>query len=317
MARPKLDTPYSSARLREKLSGAFTARSMLVEAPAGYGKTTAIQDGLRAMLPEGAVFIRHVCAEESPRAAWRRLCQTLQKIDVETGAALLRLGVPDEDTAGEAAAFLREIECPVPVWMALDDFHRIAPLAPVTVWKAFLEHDSPLLHLTFMARPLAESVMPYEKAGFLRITEDDLRLTEQESGEFFAAAGAKLTVEQTRELHRRAEGWIIALSLHLRHYRKSGEFAPAFASGLPGLLRDAVWDDLDEAGRDFLLRLSPFEAWTERQAACLYDLPELPDEAIARLRNNAFIRFDPASGLYFPHSALLEFTREARKTLPE
>jgi LuxR family maltose regulon positive regulatory protein len=38
---------------------------------------------------------------------------------------------------------------------------------------------------------------------------------------------------------------------------------------------------------------------------------------VARLRGNAFIRFDPASGLYAPHSALLDFTREIRDTQPE
>lgn len=52
MARPIQDTLYFSSRLREMLRGALAARSVLVEAPAGYGKTTAIQDGLRAMLPE-------------------------------------------------------------------------------------------------------------------------------------------------------------------------------------------------------------------------------------------------------------------------
>ncbi|MDR0826888.1 MAG: hypothetical protein LBN33_03295, partial [Desulfovibrio sp.] len=312
-----IDALYFSARLREKLREALDARSALVEAHSGYGKTTAIQDGLRAMLPEDAVFIRHVCAEEAPRSAWRRLCRTLQRIDAKAGAALLRLDVPDEDTFGEAATLLREMDCSAPTWLALDDFHLIAKLAPRSVWKALLEHDSPLLHLTLAARPLAASVMPYEKAGFLRLTEDDLRLTERESGEYFAAAGAKLTAEQIRELHRRSGGWIIALSLHLRHYRKSGDFAPASGSDLSGLLRDAVWDGLDEAGRDFLLRLSPFEAWTKRQAAELSDLPELPAETVALLRSNAFIRFDPYSGLYAPHSALLDFTRKTREILPE
>ncbi|GHU20004.1 hypothetical protein FACS189475_08200 [Betaproteobacteria bacterium] len=71
------DAPYFSGRLRERLREAITARSVLVEANPGYGKTTAIQDGLRAMLPEEAIFIRHVCAEESPRSAWRCLGRTL------------------------------------------------------------------------------------------------------------------------------------------------------------------------------------------------------------------------------------------------
>ncbi|MDR1397139.1 MAG: LuxR C-terminal-related transcriptional regulator [Desulfarculales bacterium] len=306
---------YFSARLRERLREALSARSVLVEAPAGYGKTTAIQDGLRPLLPKGAVFIRHVCAEESPRSAWRRLCRTLQKIDAKAGAALLGLDVPDEDSFGEAAEILREMECPSPVWLALDDFHRIAQLVPVYVWKAFLEHDAPRLHLTLMARPLAESVMLYEKASFLRISLEDLRLTEGESREYLAAAEAMLTERQIQELYRRCEGWILALFLHLRHYRKTGSFAEASTSDMSCFLRESVWDGLEQAGRDFLLRLSPFETWTEEQAACLSQLPELPASAIAFLRHNAFIRFDADSGCYATHSTLLEFVREMRKTL--
>jgi LuxR family maltose regulon positive regulatory protein len=245
------------------------------------------------------------------------LCRALRTIDDKAGVSLLRLDCPDEDNCGEVAAILREMKCSSPTWLAVDDFHRIAPLAPASVWKAFLEHDSPMLRLVILTRPLDQSVMPYEKAGFLRLAEDDLRLTERECGEFFAAAGFKLTAEQTRELRRRSEGWIIALSLHLRHFRETREFAPASASGVSALLREVVWDGLGEEDRDLLLRLSPFETWTERQAAVLSKTSKLAAEVVERLRGNAFIRFDPDSGLYAPHSALLNFTRAELKILPE
>jgi LuxR family maltose regulon positive regulatory protein len=307
--------PFFPARLRKKLDAALLARSVIVEAPAGYGKTTAAQNYLQEHLREGALWIQHVGADESPASGWRRLSQAIGRIDAATGEALLRFGPPDEDTVGDVSVLLRSIATQRQTWLVLNDFHLIAPLAPVGVWKALLDNDCPALHVLLVTRPLPESVMPYEKAGFLRIGIEDLRLTETEAGEYFARAGAPLTEEQRRELHRRAEGWMIALSLHLRRWRDTGDFAPV--STIDGLLRDVVWDRLDEAERDSLLRLSPFDAFSERQASFLLGAPSLPVGLMDTLGRTGLLRFDPATGLDHPHGTLLDFVRNIFGRLPE
>ena len=309
------DTPYFSARLRQRLAGVSSVRSLLIEAPSGYGKTTIVQNYLRDRLPGDVLWVRHVCAEELPQAAWRRLCGAVSRIDAAAGETLLRLGPPDEDTQGEIAALLRDLDSAGPAWLVLDDFHHLAPLAVTAVWKALLDHASPRLGVALVTWPLAGSVMPYEKAGFLRLGVDDLRLTEQESGDYFAASGVRLPEDRVAVLHRRAEGWMIALSLHLRRWKDSGDFAPA--SGIAGLLRDVVWDGLDEAGRNALLRLSPFDSFTARQASFLLGTHGLPARARSALMQNALLRFDSASGRYYPHGTLLEFVREVFAVCPE
>jgi LuxR family maltose regulon positive regulatory protein len=318
MARSRhTDSPYFPARLQAKVREAMTMRSLLIEAPSGYGKTTLTQNLLRKRLPGGTAWVRHLGAEETPRAAWRRFCQCLQNIDGRAGKALLALGPPDGDSAGEAADLLREMPCSRPSWLVLDDFQHIAALAPASVWKAFLEHDSPLLRLAIVTRPLAASLMAYEKAGYFRLGVDDLRLTEPESRECAARAGVALSWEEAEKLYRLTEGWMIALSLHLRHWRQNGNFAPA--SGLDGLIRDVIWNGLDDSGRDLLLRLSPFDRFSSAQANFFLEQGgrPLPAGATAALRRNALLRFDSASGLYYPHSALLEFTRARFAELPE
>jgi LuxR family maltose regulon positive regulatory protein len=304
---------YLPGRLRDKLSEAVSAYSVFVEAPSGYGKTTLVQDFLLKTLPEGVARFRHVCTAESPQAAWGRLCLTLQRIDADAGEALRRMGSPDKDTLGEAETRLREIDCEKPVWLVIDDFHQIAGLAPASLWKALLEHDDPRLRVALLTRPLEDDILRHDQSGLARFDGDDLRLTEKESGEYFAAAGCPLTAEKTRELHRRAGGWMIALALHLRRYRQNGEFAPA--ADLDGLLRDVVWNRLGDAARRFLLRLSPFDGFSAEQAAFLAGLPELSAETDGHLRKNAFFRFD--DGLCYPHGVLLEFLRREFAALPE
>jgi LuxR family maltose regulon positive regulatory protein len=157
---------YFSGRLREKLDQAAQTRGLVIEAPSGYGKTTAVQNYLRKILPKGTNWIRHVCAGESAPAAWRRFAQALRRIDPSTGDALLALGLPDKDTVGDAETLLREMNCRTSTWLVIDDFHQIAPLAPLSLWRALLEHEARRLRVVFVTRPLDEGLMRYEKGGF-------------------------------------------------------------------------------------------------------------------------------------------------------
>ena len=311
----RIDRIYLSSRLKARLNQFMVARSVLVEAPSGYGKTTLVQHLLQHFIEQDTVQVRHVCIEETPQAAWRRFCRRLEAMDEHTGRVLYAIGPPNEDTAGEVADILREI-CPSgPTWLVLDDFHLLAPLAPVSVWRAFLGHESDHLKLVIVTRPLEESIMPYEKIGHFRLGVEDLRLTMQESGEYFGKAGFMLDREQAEGLYQRTEGWMIALSLHLRHWSEKGDFAPT--SGIEGLLRDVLWNRLDDEARAFLLWLSPFDYASPAQVFCAIDGQVSPTGAMDALRQNHLIRFDADSGLFYPHSMLLEFTRARFAELPK
>ncbi|MDR2825483.1 MAG: hypothetical protein LBV76_01645, partial [Deltaproteobacteria bacterium] len=323
MAQPKkcnTDALYFSARLTEKLRGMLRAKTTLMEAPSGYGKTTAARAFFQRHLPEGAEFIRHVCLSEPPLVAWQRFCRTMQKIDAEAGSRLLQLGLPDEYTKGEAVSLLREMECAAPTWLVMDDFQHLKDLVSVDVWKAFAEHDAAHFHLVVLAQILSEpDIMPYVKHGLLYVDSEDLRLREQEIGEYFSAAGLPLAENEIREAYRRTEGWIVALYLHMLHYRATGEFSPA--SGIRALLREIIWNRLNAAEKDFLLRVSPFDGYTARQAARLLNIPELLGQKFpggrSRFGKSSFIRYDPASRRYYPHNTLLEFVREVFAEAPE
>ncbi|MDR0355744.1 MAG: LuxR C-terminal-related transcriptional regulator [Deltaproteobacteria bacterium] len=307
------DGVYFPLRLRDKLSGSLRASALVVEAPAGYGKTTLAQAWLRPSLPPEAIWLRHVGAEESPKAAWRRLGKTLAEIDPARGESLLNLGPPNEDNLGELEALLRNLECRSPTWLVLDDFHKIAPAGSPSLWTAFLEHDCPFLRLVILTRPLEPSLMPYAKSGQLRLGPEDLLLTVDEIAQGFA--GLEPDRELILEIHRRTDGWPIAAALHLRHCRESGRLAPADLLG--GLLRQVVWNRLDDNFQNFLLRLSPFESFGLDQAAFMTGSETLAAEAIAFLQKEAFLRFEAASGLYSPRLALWDFVRNLFAELPD
>jgi LuxR family maltose regulon positive regulatory protein len=309
------NAPYFSERLKAKLRRASGMRGILIEAPSGYGKTTVAEKFLLEALPKKTSKACHRCEKESSPAVWRGLCRALSAFDAKTGMELLRLGLPDPDSAGDAGRYLRGVECAAPTWLVLDDFHNLAPLAPASVWEALLDHECPHLCVVLIAQPLPESPMPDENRGFLRLGADDLRLTEQESGEYAAQAGVTLDREEAKELYRRTEGWMFPLVLEARYHRETKTFAPP--SDFDGLVRNAIWNKLDDAGRDFLWRLSPVDHFSHEEASFFLGGQAPPAEAIAFLRQHAALRFEAASGLYYPHGLLLEFTRARFAEQPE
>ncbi|MDD4347161.1 MAG: hypothetical protein PHZ11_09855 [Desulfitobacteriaceae bacterium] len=76
---------YYSPRLIKKLEGILTAPVTVVEAPSGYGKTTAVRDYLRDNLPEGTLLYWWSVDEDTPGTSWSRLCRKFRSIEPETG----------------------------------------------------------------------------------------------------------------------------------------------------------------------------------------------------------------------------------------
>lgn len=318
MARPRQynrRAHYFSPRLREKLRRIPQTKSTVVEAPSGFGKTTAIEDFLRTELPENVRVLHFIFWDESASGGWRRFCRTLSLIGQETGDTLLQLGLPDEDTQGEAAALMWNLECREETYLVIDDFHQIAPFVPLTVWKALLQRKESGLHLILLLQPCRTLNLPTcGRQDILSIDSEDLRLEPEEVGEYFREVGVSLTALQQQEAFRQTGGWMAALYLQMLHFLDSGNFS--FVRGIHTLLRETVWNRLSEEQRDGLLQLCPFDSFNMRQAIFITGKTSPAESSGEVSFDNAFIRYDPQERRYYPHHILLEFIREIFENLP-
>ncbi|MDR1319960.1 MAG: LuxR C-terminal-related transcriptional regulator [Gracilibacteraceae bacterium] len=315
MARPKkhnADKFYFSERLSEKLDGLLWAKTTLICAPAGYGKTTAAREHLNKRLPKTAALRWLTCVEEPAAAAWRRFCDVIQTIDAEAGRGLLAIGLPDDDTKGDVATLIMEMECRGETWLVIDDFHSVKDAVPGTVWDVLMEHGAKNLHTVILTKAAVEMRMT-QKPGVLYLKRDDMRLTEDEIGEYFEQAGVALTPAQIREANRHTEGWITALNLQRKSYLDTGAFLDT--GDIHEMMREIVWNRLTENEQSFLLRVSPFDSYTLVQAAYMMDADKLPEYAKALNEKNDFIRRDPWGLVFRPHSTLLHFTRGVLDTI--
>jgi LuxR family maltose regulon positive regulatory protein len=301
---------YYSDRLRRKLDGLRWTPATVVEAPSGYGKTTAVRDFLTAALPSGTPVYWFTATDELPAAGFRRLCREIAKIDGRAGQRLLTIELPNAATLGEACDALRSIQCQPETYLVIDNFRFFQSMLPPSFLTALIEHGGAGLRIVIVTQMLKRSLFAaIVGRGFLHVTASDLRLDADDIRRYYELTGVKITPEEARAVARYTEGWIIAIYLQLRAFRETG--AVAAVSGVLDLMEHLVWDGLDKQQQLFLLRLSPFETFTARQACALTGCDSLPGFALEALQN-PFIRYEKAGQRYELHAILSELLTAKR-----
>ncbi|HPA54061.1 MAG TPA: LuxR C-terminal-related transcriptional regulator [Bacillota bacterium] len=293
---------YFSDSLKQKLKDILHALVTVVEAPSGYGKTTAIRDFLKAELSQGTPVYWFTAVDEAPAAGFRRLCHEIDKIDSQAGERLLKIEFPNAVTAGEACDAIRSIQCRHEAYLVIDNFQLLHTFLPPSFFTALLEHGGEGLHIIIVTQLLKRNMLTaIAGRGFLHITASDLKLDAEDIRRYYALAGLRITHEDALAVEHYTEGWIIAVYLQLCAYLDTGVLYGM--SGILALMEHLVWDTLTEEQQVFLLRLSPFEMITVQQACALNGFDKLPEYALDALES-PFIRHEAYEGRYELHSIL-------------
>lgn len=300
---------YFSDRLKRKLGQLRAFSVALVEAPSGYGKTTAVREHLKSFAARDANIRWFTAVDEVPDAGFRRLCREIAHIDAHAGERLLQTGFPNAFTIGEACDALRAITCERESWLVIDNFQFLRPVLPPAFLAALFEHGGAGLHVVIVTQPLGRD-MHAAVAGraFLHVTAADLRLEDEDIRRYYALAGVAVTAPEAETVLRHTEGWIIAVYLQLCVFRETGAFSD---SAVLPLMEKLVWDRLSGEQQDFFLRLSPFESATARRMCLLLGCDALPEYALDALAG-PFIRHDPVARRYEPHAILFELAGRKR-----
>ena len=302
---------YYSDRLKRKLDKLHFASTAVVEAPSGYGKTTAIRDYLESELPRETPVYWFTAADEAPAVGFRRLCREIDKIDGNAGKRLLKNELPNSATIGEAVDALRSIRCTHETYLVIDNYQFIQDALSPAFFNALLEHGGKGLHIIVVTQMLKRNMLAVIVGhGFLHITTSDLRLNAEDIRRYYALAGVNIAPVEAQGVERYTEGWIIAVYLQLCAFRETGTLSDA--PGVLALMEHLVWDVLTEEQKTFLLYLSPFEMVTVQQACALIGCSTLPEYALDALAS-PFIRYNSTERMYELHGILSELLIQKRQ----
>lgn len=200
----------------------------LLDAPAGYGKTTLIGQWV-ASRESDAGFPRVAsvmldASDNDPIRFWRYVVAACQKFAPEVGkealALLLAYRLPSfqfKPLEMMLVALLNELsQLEHPGILIIDDLHVIQSSQVMEMLSFFLEHLPSTLHLILLMRgDLPFSLMRLRARNeLLDISPSLLSFSLEETRAFFASQlSCALSPRSARELHQRLEGWPTGLRL--------------------------------------------------------------------------------------------------------
>ena len=268
--------------LEHTLHGALATRRLtLLQAPAGWGKTSALTRAL-SQLPHGHVFV-WIAADEDDDLQRFLACLSvaLEPLDLAwrvSPRALSTLALAERglrQVADEVANALASSDMERGV-VVIDDAHRVRDPRVFELLRLLLESlPAPHWGLALATRTVPDLPLArwraQDEVAELRL--DDLRFDEQDVAALLAANG--VAPATAAELARRTGGWAAGLRLLMSVGSGTGQGSMA-ASGQRHVfdyLADEVLAMLDAELRDFLLRCSILPELTPGRCAYVAHQP--------------------------------------------
>ena len=308
-----------------------TAKLTLVDAPAGFGKTTLIAEWRESPAePRPFAWVSLDGGDNDPTRFWGCVIAALRTLRPELGAAseavLANAGVALEDVAlplliNDLAALLESVV------LVLDDYHAVHEERVHDSLGFFVDRMPPTLHLVVATRsdpplPLARL---RARAELAEIRAAQLRFSDAEAAALMRAAlDVELDPADVASLQQRTEGWPAGLylaALSLRDRTDTRRFIASFAGDdrhvVDYLVAEVLAGQPDEL-RAFLLRTSILERFCAPLCEAVTGAEDAPAmvEWIER-RNLFLVGLDNTRQWYRYHHLFGELLRqELRRTAP-
>lgn len=258
-----LDRP----RLVDQIEQGMQSNLVLVSAPAGFGKTTAVVSWIQ-VTDRNVAWLALDRDDNDPALFFRYLISTIQRLEPEFGLGIqLALeSQPNLQPDSLLANFINELAAlDFPISLVFDDYHIIETEAIHRILKYLIQHIPFNANIVIISRIDPPIPLGRLRAGgeLTEIRSKDLRFRADEGDAFFNdLMNLGLSKGEAAALHARTEGWIVGLqlaALSLRDREDKQAFIERFSGThqyIIDYLLEEVLAGLPEGIKSFLYRIS-------------------------------------------------------------
>ena len=289
----------------------------VVEAPMGYGKTTAVKEYLKT-LDARVLWLTQL--EDSAISFWNGFSRLFRELDPRAAGRLAGIGVPNNSVfREEAVRIIEEIEFPAKTVIVLDDYHLLLSKDIDGFIELVVKSEFPNLHIVVLSRSVfAENTTELVLKGYCSvIAKSCFELSGDEIIEYCRLCGVELKTEDAAFLASYTEGWISAVYLCILGFLQDGRIERQ--ASLHELIERSVYRHCSEEMQEFLANICIFDSFSLEQAE--YVWPKGNAEALLKqlVSVNAFIKYDYGTRTYYLHNILTSYLRQifARLALPK
>lgn len=300
-------------RVNRALENIFNYPLTIVEAPMGYGKTTAVREFF-TLKGVPVIWTSFFSEDDTARSFWERLAAEIGKFDEAAGISLKKLGVPSDTPQTSAIiSILNEMDYKPNTVLVIDDFHLTRSMRVTALFRRFVMEMPDDLHIVILTRDTTNlDITELSAKGLCNIVPQNmLRFTDSEIRDYCALMGFTVGEGEIRKIGDYTGGWISLIYLIMLGMERG---IPVGQNGaINELVEKVLYNAYDERIQRFLLRLSVMDSFTAEQAVFVTQ-EEKSEETLKKLRReNAFVAFDEAAGVYQIHNVLLDFLRGKQK----
>lgn len=250
-------------RLLDRLGAEPRPRLIVVQAPAGYGKTSLLRQHCerRAALGERIGWVRMDAQSGDAAHFLRLLCEAVESLDA---GARKRGAAPSQERPATLQELLRSlVRVREPVVLVVDNFETAASAHFEAVFAQVVRGLPMSVQLCVGTRvlPTARLARLQIREGTVVIANEELCFRPSETIEFFREFSS-LRPEEVAEIHERTDGWPAALQAFRLCLRRGARFrAEAYAGKgvtreLMDFLAAEMFDNLAPALGTLLLELA-------------------------------------------------------------
>ena len=259
--RPPLPDGYvARTRLCARLTAGLSGRLLLVSAPAGFGKSSLAVEFCQNLPPQWqSVWLGISARDSDPGRFLERLLAALQQFFPQLGAqasGLLKMRQGHQPFAFEEwlDGLLDELAVHLmlskPLLLVLDDYHLAQGSVLDRCLQFFLNHlpAGLIIMVTSRQRPDWHLARLKLSGQLLELSEQDLRLTPEQSLTLLAQHNRSLGADALQNLIARSEGWVAGLRFWLLAASESSAECelPQALHGGEGLIRDYLLEEVIE-----------------------------------------------------------------------
>lgn len=296
---------YYSPCLLKKLEGILAAPVTVVEAPSGYGKSTAIRDYLKNTLSKGVPVHWWNATEDAPAASWAALCKEIALIDPKAGKELVFFGFPKPMTAWEIGKVIDSLYCDTQSVLVMDDFQFLQKHMSRNVMSSLLSYAGKKLHLVIITQTVRPFPLSYfDQKDIHYIRAEDLRLRSEDVRHYCRLCGISVSKDEAEKIYEYTEGWIVAVYLTVLQMQRGEGIAPGLS--LIQLIENIVWKNMSDQGKELFFHISLFPSVSIEQICFLLQTDPLPETVFTLLEETPFVRYETEKHQYVPHVVLRE-----------
>lgn len=294
---------YFSPKLLKKLEQISSYAFTLVEAPAGYGKTTAIRHGIERDECTNAQWYTTVESVQDGSVNW--FISQIEDLDKTTGKALRELGFLNRSNAPIAANLIQMLTVEENRYLILDNFHLAISNWQIPILHALAQRKKDGLHVILISQNFGRIYSSLKSSNSIcYISYRDLSLDTNDIKSFGQTLDLTVSQSQAEYILGRTEGWAAAVYLYLRKIKETPGKLSDFKS-IDSLLLELFYRNLTPFEKEVVLRASLFDFLSQEQIYHIF--PDYAQQLTDIFGRVPLLRYDVGTYNYYPHEILRRF----------